>query len=53
MEKIKKYRLVCYAYYCGWKSAVTEDYAKLDAVMRCPLCGVGRGEELVIEEVDE
>ena len=45
------YQLVCYAYYCGWKSDVTEDLEEIESIEKCPRCGVVRGSKLQVEVV--
>ncbi|MCL2421858.1 MAG: hypothetical protein FWD03_08380 [Defluviitaleaceae bacterium] len=53
MEQTKKsYQLVCYAYYCGWKSEVTDDPETLKAIEKCPRCSVRPGPKLKIEEIE-
>ena len=46
-----RYKLVCYANYCGWESEITEDYNQADGIEKCPRCKIGRGNKLVIEKV--
>ena len=54
MEPTKKsYQLVCYAYYCGWKSDITDNFEELDSIEKCPRCGVSRGAKLKIEEIEK
>ena len=45
------YQLICYAYYCGWKSDVIEDLKEIESIEKCPRCGVVRGPKLQVEIV--
>ena len=45
------YQLVCYAYYCGWKSDVTDTVEALEKIEKCPRCGAAQGAKLKLESV--
>ena len=45
------YQLICYAYYCGWKSDVIDDIKEVEGIEKCPRCGVIRGPKLQLETV--
>ena len=51
MENKESYQLVCNAYYCGWKSDVTDNVEELDKIESCPRCGVKRGDKFKIVTV--